>query len=428
MCSTQASAGETWYIGIYAYRRYSGVDLRAEVKSLSPFSGTGPGGNLKTGMYNYGTEFDYLDVVSSDDDTTCTMDNANVKTVDLNHGTSGSTAFAYTCPENLKKEINGAYSPLNDAHYFGGVVYDMYNDYLGVPPLDFQLTMRVHYSNNYQNAFWDGSSMTFGDGGSTFYPLVSLDVSAHEVSHGFTEQNSNLIYSGQSGGINESFSDIAGEAAEFFMRGENDFLVGEEIFKKEGEALRYMCNPPQDTRSIDHVDGYYNGLDVHYSSGVFNRAFCVLADETADWTVPMAFQAFAMANQLYWTPSTNFFEGAQGVVDAASYQGFSVSGVIGAFAVVGINNLVDPDLPPPDGVGSVTGTIKKGKNPLFNVRVEIVDIVDPVYTEPDGSYTLFNVPAGSTSITATSELECSKTHSVDVVADDIVTLNMRLKC
>ncbi len=58
--------------------------------------------------------------------------------------------------------------------------------------------------------------MTFGDGASYFYPLVSLDVSAHEVSHGFIEQNSNLIYSGQSGGINEAFSDMAGEAAEFY--------------------------------------------------------------------------------------------------------------------------------------------------------------------------------------------------------------------
>ncbi|MEH6824032.1 MAG: M4 family metallopeptidase [Motiliproteus sp.] len=79
--------------------------------------------------------------------------------------------------------------------------------------------------------------MTFGDGASIFYPLVSLDVSAHEVSHGFTEQNSNLIYSSQSGGINEAFSDMAGEAAENFMHRENDFLVGADIFKATGQAL-----------------------------------------------------------------------------------------------------------------------------------------------------------------------------------------------
>ncbi|MCV5736521.1 M4 family metallopeptidase, partial [Escherichia coli] len=92
----------------------------------------------------------------------------------------------------------------------GKVVYDMYKDWLNTAPLTFQLQMRVHYRKRYENAFWNGSSMTFGDGASYFYPLVSLDVSAHEVSHGFTEQNSNLIYSGQSGGINEAFSDMAG--------------------------------------------------------------------------------------------------------------------------------------------------------------------------------------------------------------------------
>ncbi|MFA6986083.1 MAG: M4 family metallopeptidase, partial [Arenimonas sp.] len=212
--------------------------------------GTGPGGNTKTGQYEYGTNFGYNDVAQSG--TTCTMNNANVKTVNLNHGTSGTTAFSYTCPRNTVKTINGAYSPLNDAHYFGGVIYNMYNAYVGKPPLTFQLAMKVHYSNSYENAFWDGAAMTFGDGATTFYPLVSLDVSSHEVSHGFTEQNSNLTYSGQSGGINEAFSDMAGEAAEYYMNGTNDFLVGAQIFKGNG-ALRYMNNPPQDGQSIDNA-------------------------------------------------------------------------------------------------------------------------------------------------------------------------------
>ena len=118
--------------------------------------GTGPGGNQKTGQYEYGTNFGFNDVAQSG--TTCTMTNTNVKTVNLNHGTSGSTAFAYTCPRNTVKAINGAYSPLNDAHYFGNVVFNMYNAYLGIPPLTFQLQMRVHYSNSYENAFWNGTA------------------------------------------------------------------------------------------------------------------------------------------------------------------------------------------------------------------------------------------------------------------------------
>src|SRR3546814_7778679 len=102
---------------------------------------------------------------------------------------------------------------------------------------------------------WDGTKMSFGDGAPTFYPLVSVDVAGHEVSHGYTEQHSNLTYSGQSGGMNEAFSDMGGEATEYFWKGSNDFLVGPEIFKGAG-ALRYMNNPPQAGSSIDNAANF----------------------------------------------------------------------------------------------------------------------------------------------------------------------------
>jgi Zn-dependent metalloprotease len=293
--------------------------------------GTGPGGNEKMGQYEYGTDYGYLDVAVSG--STCTMENSNVRTVNLNHGTSGSTAYSFSCYRNTTKAINGAYSPLNDAHYFGNVVYDMYQAWIGVPPLTFQLQMRVHYSTNYENAFWNGTSMTFGDGYTTFHPLVSLDVSAHEVSHGFTEQNSNLTYSGMSGGINESFSDMAGEAAEFYMRGSNDYAVGAEIFKAAG-ALRYMNDPTLDGKSIGHTDDYYAGMDVHYSSGVYNKAFYLLAT-TSGWSVQKAFQTFTRANRFYWGPSETFNSAACGTIDAADDLGFDTQDVIDALAGVG---------------------------------------------------------------------------------------------
>jgi Zn-dependent metalloprotease len=294
--------------------------------------GTGPGGNAKTGQYEYGTNYGYNDVEVNG--ATCTLNNAHVKTVDLNFGTSGSMAYSYNCPRNTVRSVNGAYSPLNDAHYFGGVVYDMYDAYLGMAPLSFQLTMKVHYGTSYQNAFWDGSSMTFGDGGSTFYPLVSLDVAAHEVSHGFTQQHSNLIYAGQSGGINEAYSDMAGEAAELFMRGSNDFKVGADIFKGPG-ALRYMSNPKLDGVSIDNAADYYDGLDVHHSSGVYNKAFYLLAT-TAGWGTMKAFQVFGRANALYWTANATFNEAACGVQTAATDLGYTTADVITAFAAVGV--------------------------------------------------------------------------------------------
>jgi len=314
--------------------------------------GNGPGGNLKIGQYYYGTDYPGFGVTQAG--STCTMDTPDVKTVNLNHGTSGTTAYSFTCPENLVKEINGAYSPLNDAQYFGQVVFDMYNGWYGVPPLPFQLTMRVHYSTNYENAFWDGSAMTFGDGYTTFYPLVSLDVSAHEVSHGFTEFNSNLTYSGQSGGINEAFSDMAGEAAEYFMRGSNDFKVGYDIFKSADGALRYMYDPPLDGSSIDHVNDYYSGLDVHYSSGVFNKAFWLIAT-TPGWDAHMAFDVFVTANQNYWVASTNFQQGGEGVMYAAVDYGYNCQDVVNAFAVVGVP-LTCPGPPTADFSGTpVTG-------------------------------------------------------------------------
>ncbi|OUR87103.1 hypothetical protein A9Q81_26960 [Gammaproteobacteria bacterium 42_54_T18] len=295
--------------------------------------GTGPGGNTKTGQYDYGTDYGFLDVQQTGD--LCLMENANVRTVNLNHSTTGSTTHSYTCPNNTIEAINGAYSPLNDAHYFGGVIFNMYQDWLSVAPLTFQLVMRVHYDNNYGNAFWDGSAMTFGDGNSTFFPLVDINVSAHEVSHGFTEQNSNLIYSGQSGGMNEAFSDIAGEAAEQYWRGSVDWFVGGDIMKTD-DGLRYFEDPALDGASIGHSDDYYNGLDVHHSSGIYNRAFYLITN-TPGWTVRKAFEVFAYANMNYWGPNETFATGACGALESTHDLGYNVGDVDAAFQTVGVD-------------------------------------------------------------------------------------------
>lgn len=303
---------------------------------------TGPGGNSKTGQYQYGTDYGYLDV-----DANCRMSNTNVDTVNLNGATSGGSIFQFSCPNNTFKAINGAYSPLNDAHYFGGVVFNMYKSWFNVNPLNTKLRMRVHYGSNYENAFWDGSQMTFGDGASRFHPLVSLDVSAHEVSHGFTEFNSGLVYSGQSGGINEAFSDMAGEAAEYFMKGSNDWLIGADIFKSTG-ALRYMDDPTRDGRSIGHASNYTSGMDVHHSSGVFNRAFYTLARKTG-WNTRKAFEVFTIANQLYWTSNATFVSAANGVCRATKDKGYNTADVQAAFSLVGVATSDCGTVTPPGG-------------------------------------------------------------------------------
>ncbi len=328
---------------------------------------TGPGGNVKTGKYFYGADFGPLQV-----DDNCRMTGTNVDTLNMNHGTTGGTIHQFTCPENTVKEINGAYSPLNDAHYFGNVVFDMYRNWYNTAPLSFKLKMRVHYSRNYENAFWDGSQMTFGDGATTFYPLVSLDVAAHEVSHGFTEQNSGLVYSGQSGGINEAFSDMAGEAAEYYMKGSNDWLVGAQIFKGNG-SLRYFEDPARDGKSIGHASDYYDGIDVHHSSGVYNRAFYLLAN-TSGWQTRKAFEVFVLANRLYWGPNTTFDQGACGVTRAATDLGYSVSDVAAAFTAVGVNATCGGTTPQPGSVlpnGVPVSNLTAAKGGKLNFTVEV---------------------------------------------------------
>ena len=349
--------------------------------------GTGPGGNAKTGQYEYGTNYGYLDVTQSG--TTCTMNSTNVKTVNLNNASTNTsnTAFSYTCPRNTVKTINGAYSPLNDAHYFGQVVFNMYQAYIGQAPLSFQLVMKVHYKTNYENAFWNGTAMTFGDGASTFYPLVSLDVSSHEVSHGFTEQQSGLCYDNgsQCGGMNEAFSDMAGEAAEYYSRGTNDWKVGAEIFKGTG-ALRYMNNPTQDGSSIDNAANMTSSMDPHYSSGVYNKAFYNLATK-AGWNTQKAFQVFARANRDYWTANISWNNGACGVQTAATDLGYTVADVTSAFSAVGVSCSGGGG---GGGGGSTGGVLTKG--------VAVTGINQTAGNSVN--YTLV-VPAGSTNVTFT---------------------------
>ncbi|BBD81192.1 M4 family metallopeptidase [Aerosticca soli] len=319
-----------------------------------PVEATGPGGNELTGLYHYdgiGAGHELLPAQRTGN--TCYLQDADVSTYNLAGG-QRVVQWSFGCAGNDSTRwvssgdaINGAFSPVNDAHHFGGVVHDMYQDWFGESPLvtdagtPMQLSMWVHYGTNYENAFWDGSEMVFGDGDQYFYPFVVLDVTGHEISHGFTEQHAALEYVGQSGGMNEAFSDMAGEAVKYYDRGVNDFLVGADMVKPATvpllgmPALRDMCTPSRDGQSIDNAGAYYDGLDVHYSSGVYNRAFCTLA-KTSGWNTRKAFEVFHDANALYWGPRETFASGACGVQRAAGDRGYGVADVTAAFAAVGV--------------------------------------------------------------------------------------------
>lgn len=321
-------------------------EIITQWNGLTTRDAQGPGGNEKTGAYYYGRDFSPLSVSDA-----CEMKTDKVETYNLNGKTSGEVLYKFTCPENKYKAINGAYSPLNDAHYFGNIVFDMYKTWFNISPLKNKLKLRVHYGQSYENAFWDGQQMTFGDGGRSLYPLTSLDVVAHEVSHGVTEQNSNLNYQYQSGGINEAFSDMAGEVAEYYMQHqqgrENDWMVGASIMKGSANtAMRYFDRPSKDGMSIDHAKDYNDSLDVHYTSGVYNKAFYTLATK-ANWGIKKAFEVFLLANQVYWTADANYDSAACGVVKAAKDLNYETNEVIASFNVVGVNgNCLSPDPDP----------------------------------------------------------------------------------
>ncbi|MEU6577461.1 M4 family metallopeptidase [Streptomyces sp. NPDC046805] len=152
---------------------------------------------------------------------------------------------------------------------------------------------RVHYGSNYNNAFWDDSCfcMTYGDGdGSTFGPLVSLDVAGHEMTHGVTSKTAGLTYSGESGGLNEATSDILGSLVEFHANNSSDpgdYLIGEKIVRPGfgKTALRFMDKPSKDGKSADYWSSSVGNLDVHYSSGVANHFAYLLAEGSGAKTV-----------------------------------------------------------------------------------------------------------------------------------------------
>ncbi|RPE44108.1 griselysin [Streptomyces sp. Ag109_O5-1] len=145
---------------------------------------------------------------------------------------------------------------------------------------------RVHYGNSYNNAFWDDSCfcMTYGDGdGTTFGPLVALDVAGHEMTHGVTSKTAALTYTGESGGLNEATSDILGTLVEWYANNPSDpgdYLIGEKIVRSGfgKTALRYMDQPSKDGNSADYWSSSVGNLDVHYSSGVANHFAYLLAE------------------------------------------------------------------------------------------------------------------------------------------------------
>ncbi|GAA4899790.1 M4 family metallopeptidase [Streptomyces coeruleoprunus] len=246
----------------------------------------GTGNTMYSGQVTLGTAPSYTLT-----DTT----RGNHKTYNLNRGTSGTgTLFSGSddiwgdgTPSNM--ETAGA-----DAHYGAALTWDYFKNVHGRSGIrgdGVGAYSRVHYGNNYVNAFWSDSCfcMTYGDGSGNAKPLTSIDVAAHEMTHGVTSNTAKLVYSGESGGLNEATSDIFAAAVEFHANNSKDlgdYLVGEKIdIRGNGTPLRYMDKPSKDGSSKDYWYSGIGGIDVHYSSGPANHWFYLLSEGSGTKTI-----------------------------------------------------------------------------------------------------------------------------------------------
>ncbi|MCD0482547.1 M4 family metallopeptidase [Streptacidiphilus sp. ASG 303] len=199
-----------------------------------------------------------------------------------NHWGTGTTADRASAAVDAQYGTDETWDYYKNVHGRSGIAGDGKGSY-----------NRVHYGSAYNNAFWDDSCfcMTYGDGdGTTFGPLVALDVAGHEMSHGVTSRTAKLTYSGESGGLNEATSDIFGTLVEWYAANSSDsgdYLIGERIVKSGfgKAALRFMDKPSKDGKSADCWSSGVGNLDVHYSSGVANHFAYLLAEGSGAKTV-----------------------------------------------------------------------------------------------------------------------------------------------
>ncbi len=201
---------------------------------------------------------------------------------------------------------------INNAYDFHGEVRQFLLDIENRKSIDdngMPLIGTVHYGKNYNNAFWNSAQMTYGDGdGEIFQTFVLDDVVGHEMHHGVTEHTSGLEYSGQSGALNEHFSDVGGVLVRQYKlklpADKDSWLVGPGLFMPEinGRALRDMLNPgtayddkkigkdPQPAHMKDLYTGWGDNGGVHINSGIPNKAFATFAQAVGGnaWERPFA--------------------------------------------------------------------------------------------------------------------------------------------
>jgi len=289
-----------------------------------------------------------------------------INTYDLRRGTSYGAAIDFTDSNNVWNNINANKDQYaTDAHWGAEKTSDFYNA-MGRSSIDgagYPLNLYVHYSTSYVNAFWDGTKMTFGDGNSTYSPLVSLDITGHEITHGLDQFTAGLTYSYESGALNESFSDIFGNAIEYYADSAlANWLVGEDI----GVAFRSMSNPNSYSQPDTYLGSlWYTGSSdaggVHTNSGVQNFWYyllCMGGSGTNDLGHAYSVTALGRtkANNIAWRNLVTYLTSGSQYDDARFYAIQSAIDLYGACT--------------PEVVSTTNAWYAVGVGPLYTATVD----------------------------------------------------------
>jgi Zn-dependent metalloprotease len=244
---------------------------------------------------------------------------------------------ATTLPGKLVRgegDPKGKDRDVNEAYHYAGVVYDFYQKVFARKSVDdrgLRLDSSVHYGRHFDNAFWNGSQMVYGDGDGVIFQRFTrcLDVIGHELTHGVTQYEAALNYQDQPGALNESMSDVFGILVKQWKLGQTaaqaDWIIGKGLLARgvNGVGLRSMKAPgtayddPRIGRDPQpaHMKDYYKGADdnggVHINSGIPNRAFYLTA-------AALGGKAWEAAGKIWYTALCHHLRQSSKFPDAAN--------------------------------------------------------------------------------------------------------------
>ncbi|MCU1417648.1 MAG: peptidase family protein [Schumannella sp.] len=275
--------------------------------------------------------------IDADDNLVAQLDPAPNRTV----SDAGETERLPGTMARSEGEDASADVAVNEAYDGLGATFALFFDVFGRNSIDdagLPLDATVHYGKQYDNAFWNGERMVFGDGDGEVFGrfTASLTVIGHELTHGVTQYLAGLVYQGQSGALNESVSDVFGVLVEQYALGQDaesaSWLIGQGLFtdQVEGDALRSMKAPgtaydddvlgkdPQPAHMDDYVETDDDDGGVHLNSGIPNRAFYLMAAELGGHSWDRAGRIWYDALGSGLRPTTDFAGFAAATVAAAT--------------------------------------------------------------------------------------------------------------